>query len=81
MTIIRHSWSTREGRFFGKAPKWILQHLNKRADVDARLRDLPRRSDDVRSITRRGHADAPLQERGVQVLDRRKSRILRVRHR
>src|SRR5258706_2561870 len=32
--------STREGRFSEKPAKWILQHLNKRRDVDARLLDL-----------------------------------------
>lgn len=32
--------STREGRFSEKPAKWILQHLQKRADVDARLVDL-----------------------------------------
>src|SRR5260221_6810492 len=32
--------STREGRFAEKPAKWILQHLKKREDVDARLLDL-----------------------------------------
>ncbi len=32
--------STREGRFSEKPAKWILQHLKKRASVDARLLDL-----------------------------------------
>jgi NAD(P)H-dependent FMN reductase len=32
--------STREGRFSEKPAKWILQHLKKREDVDARLLDL-----------------------------------------
>jgi NAD(P)H-dependent FMN reductase len=32
--------STREGRFSEKAAHWILQHLKKRAEVDARLLDL-----------------------------------------
>lgn len=32
--------STPEGRFSEKPAKWILQHLKKRADVDARLLDL-----------------------------------------
>jgi NAD(P)H-dependent FMN reductase len=32
--------STREGRFSEKPAKWILQHLKKRAGVDARLLDL-----------------------------------------
>src|SRR6266853_819877 len=32
--------STREGRFSEKPAKWILQHLKKRKDVDARLLDL-----------------------------------------
>src|SRR5437870_4687629 len=32
--------STREGRFSEKPAKWILQHLKKRAGVDARLVDL-----------------------------------------
>jgi len=32
--------STREGRFSEKPARWILQHLKKRADVDARLLDL-----------------------------------------
>ena len=31
---------TREGRFSEKPAKWILQHLKKREDVDARLLDL-----------------------------------------
>jgi NAD(P)H-dependent FMN reductase len=31
--------STREGRFSEKPAKWILQHLKKRAGVDARLLD------------------------------------------
>jgi NAD(P)H-dependent FMN reductase len=36
--------STREGRFSEKPAAWILQHLKKRADIDARpldLRDFP----------------------------------------
>ena len=32
--------STREGRFSEKPAKWILQHLNRRKGVDARLLDL-----------------------------------------
>ena len=32
--------STRQGRFSEKPAKWILQHLKKRAGVDARLLDL-----------------------------------------
>jgi NAD(P)H-dependent FMN reductase len=32
--------STREGRFSEKPAKWILDHLKKRAGVDARLLDL-----------------------------------------
>ncbi len=32
--------STREGRFSEKPALWILQHLKKRAEVDARLLDL-----------------------------------------
>jgi len=32
--------STREGRFSEKPARWILQHLKKRASVDARLLDL-----------------------------------------
>jgi NAD(P)H-dependent FMN reductase len=32
--------STREGRFSEKPANWILQHLQKRADIDARLLDL-----------------------------------------
>jgi NAD(P)H-dependent FMN reductase len=32
--------STREGRFSEKPATWILQHLKKRPDVDARLLDL-----------------------------------------
>jgi NAD(P)H-dependent FMN reductase len=32
--------STREGRFSEKPARWILQHLEKRAGVDARLLDL-----------------------------------------
>src|SRR6202030_3379205 len=32
--------STREGRFSEKPAHWILQHLNKRAGVEARLLDL-----------------------------------------
>src|SRR5258708_642799 len=32
--------STREGRFSEKPAKWILQHLKKRENVDARLLDL-----------------------------------------
>ena len=32
--------STREGRFSEKPARWILQHLKKRAGVDARLLDL-----------------------------------------
>jgi NAD(P)H-dependent FMN reductase len=32
--------STREGRFSEKPARWILQHLKKREDVDARLLDL-----------------------------------------
>ena len=32
--------STREGRFSERPAKWILQHLKKRAGVDARLLDL-----------------------------------------
>jgi NAD(P)H-dependent FMN reductase len=32
--------STREGRFSEKPAHWILQHLKKRAEVDARLLDL-----------------------------------------
>jgi NAD(P)H-dependent FMN reductase len=32
--------STREGRFSEKPARWILQHLNKRDGVDARLVDL-----------------------------------------
>src|SRR4030088_14531 len=33
--------STREGRFSEKPAQWILQHLTKRAGVDARLLDFP----------------------------------------
>jgi NAD(P)H-dependent FMN reductase len=32
--------STREGRFSEKPAKWILQHLKRRAGIDARLLDL-----------------------------------------
>src|ERR1700746_3250627 len=32
--------STRQGRFSEKPAQWILQHLKKRSDVDARLLDL-----------------------------------------
>ncbi len=32
--------STREGRFSEKPAHWILRHLNKRNDIDARLLDL-----------------------------------------
>src|SRR5260370_16544646 len=32
--------STRQGRFSEKPARWILQHLNKRAGVEARLLDL-----------------------------------------
>ena len=32
--------STRQGRFSEKPAQWILQHLQKRSDVDARLLDL-----------------------------------------
>ena len=32
--------STREGRFSEKPARWILQHVNKRVGVDARLLDL-----------------------------------------
>jgi len=32
--------STREGRFSEKPAKWILEHLKKRDDIDARLLDL-----------------------------------------
>jgi NAD(P)H-dependent FMN reductase len=32
--------STREGRFSEKPAQWILQHLRKRDEVDARLLDL-----------------------------------------
>ncbi len=32
--------STREGRFSEKPAAWILQHLKKRGDIDARLLDL-----------------------------------------
>jgi NAD(P)H-dependent FMN reductase len=32
--------STREGRFSEKPAKWILEHLKKREDVDARFLDL-----------------------------------------
>ena len=32
--------STRQGRFSEKPAEWILRHLKKRNDVDARLLDL-----------------------------------------
>jgi NAD(P)H-dependent FMN reductase len=32
--------STRQGRFSEKPAEWILRHLKKRSDVDARLLDL-----------------------------------------
>jgi NAD(P)H-dependent FMN reductase len=32
--------STRHGRFSEKPAEWILRHLKKRSDVDARLLDL-----------------------------------------
>ncbi|MGH6836698.1 MAG: NADPH-dependent FMN reductase [Methylocella sp.] len=32
--------STRQGRFSEKPARWILQHLNNRAGIDARLLDL-----------------------------------------
>ena len=35
--------STRQGRFSEKPAHWILQHLKKRADVDARDDDAARR--------------------------------------
>ena len=32
--------STRQGRFSEKPAQWIFQHLQKRAEIDARLLDL-----------------------------------------
>jgi NAD(P)H-dependent FMN reductase len=32
--------STRQGRFSEKPAQWILQHLRKRKDIEARLLDL-----------------------------------------
>jgi len=37
--------STRQGRFSEKPAKWILRHLKKRSNVDARLPAAPRNGD------------------------------------
>jgi NAD(P)H-dependent FMN reductase len=40
MTISVITGSTREGRFSEKPARWILQHLQKREGIEARLLDL-----------------------------------------
>jgi len=72
--------STREGRFSEKPAQWILQHLQRRDGIEARLldlRDFPMPFFD-QAVSPATPGRAPVRGCSCQTLDRRNSRIGRV---